>query len=55
MTIINYKYIGILETDNIPHTKVKHLTEKECIRRLWKILQSKLNGGNTIKASGKFQ
>ena len=32
------------------HTKVKELTEREYIKRLWKILKSKLNGENTIKA-----
>ena len=45
-----YKYFGILEADNIVHTKVKELTEREYIKRLWKILKSKLNGGHTIKA-----
>ena len=45
----NYKYRGILEADNIMHTKVKELTERKYIKRLWKILKSKLNGGNTTK------
>ena len=29
----NYKYFGILEADNIMHTKVKELTEREYIKR----------------------
>ena len=42
--------IIIIEADNIVHTKVKELREREYIKRLQKILKSKLNGGNTIKA-----
>ena len=34
----NYKYLGILEADNIVHTKVKELTEREYIKKLRKIL-----------------
>ena len=30
----NYKYLGILEADNIVHTKVKELTEREFIKKL---------------------
>ena len=46
----NYKYLGILEADNVVHTKVKEWTEREYIKRLRKILKSKFNGGNIIKA-----
>ena len=38
------KYLGILEADNILHTKIKETAEKEYIKRLWIILKSKLNG-----------
>ena len=44
----NYKYLGKLEANNIMYTK--ELTEREYIKRLPKILKSKLNGRNTIKA-----
>ena len=46
----NYKCLGILEADNMMHTKIKKQTERRYIKRLRKILKSKLNGRNTIKA-----
>ncbi|XP_053166186.1 uncharacterized protein LOC128351082 [Hemicordylus capensis] len=45
-----YKYLGILQADNIAHTEVKRKIGSEYIRRVRKILKSKLNGGNTIQA-----
>lgn len=45
-----YKYLGILETDTIKHDEMKQTVRKEYFRRVRKILKSKLNGGNTIKA-----
>ena len=45
-----YKYLGILEADDIKHSQMKELIQKEYWRRVRKILKSKLNGGNTIKA-----
>lgn len=45
-----YKYLGILEADSIKDRAMKTLITKEYIRRLKKILKSKLNGRNTISA-----
>lgn len=45
-----YKYLGILELDDIKHKEMKSKVEKEYIRRLRKILKSKLNSGNLVKA-----
>ncbi|XP_053114405.1 uncharacterized protein LOC128328439 [Hemicordylus capensis] len=46
----HYKYLRILQADNIAHTEVKRKIGSEYIRRVRKILKSKLNGGNTIQA-----
>ena len=43
-----YKYIGILETDKFLEEKMKLNVSKEYIRRLRKVLKSKLNGGNLV-------
>ena len=40
----------MLEVDEVKHTEVKEIVTKEYIRRVRKILRSKLNGGNTINA-----
>ena len=45
-----YKYLGVLEADDIKHGEMKEKIQKEYFRRLKTILKSKLNGGNTIKA-----
>ena len=45
-----YKYLGILEADGIKHGEMKETVSKEYIRRIRKILGSKLNGGNIITA-----
>ena len=45
-----YKYLGMLEVDNIKQKEMKTQIEKEYIRRLRKILKSKLNAGNLVKA-----
>ena len=41
-----YKYLGILEADDIMHTEMR----KEYYRRARQLTLSKLNGGNTIRA-----
>ena len=38
-----YKYLGVLEADNIKHGEMKEKIQKECFRRVRKILKSKLN------------
>ena len=45
-----YKYLGVLEVEGIKHLEMKELVRKEYFSRVKKILKSKLNGGNTIKA-----
>lgn len=45
-----YKYLGILEGDYVKHKKMKENVSKEYLRRVRKILKSKLNGVNIIKA-----
>ena len=42
----SYKYLGILEADTFLEEKMKLNVLKEYIRRLRKVLKSKLNGGN---------
>ena len=44
----SYKYLGILEADKSLEEKMKLIVSKEYIRRLRKVLKSKLNGGNLI-------
>ena len=44
----SYKYLGILETDKFLEEKMKLNVSKEYIRRLRKVLKSKLNGGNLV-------
>ena len=43
------KYLGILEADNFLEEKMKLNVSKEYIRRLRKVLKSKLNGGNLVR------
>ena len=43
-----YKYLGMLELDEVKHTEMKEIITKQYIRRVRKILRSKLKGGNTI-------
>ena len=45
----SYKYLGILEADKFLEQKMKLNVSKEYIRRLRKVLESKLNGGNLIR------
>ena len=45
----NYKYLGILEADKFLEEKMKLNVSKEYIRRIRKILKSKLNGGNLFR------
>ena len=41
-----YKYLGILEADDLKHAHMKEPISKEYLRRIRKILKSKLNVGN---------
>ena len=44
----NYKYLGILEADNIKQVEMKSKIEKEYLQRTRKILETKLNIRNLI-------
>ena len=45
-----YKYLGILEANDIVHTEMKDKIQKEYYRRVRQLTLLKLNGGNTIRA-----
>ena len=45
----SYKYLGIFEADKFLEEKMKLNVSKEYIRRIRKILKSKLNGGNLVR------
>ena len=44
----SYKYLGILSADKFLEERMKLNVSKEYIRRLRKVLKSKLNGGNLV-------
>ncbi len=46
----SYKYLGVLESDDIKNEEMKKNIRAEYFRRIRKILNSKLNGGNIITA-----
>ena len=46
----SYKYLGILQADDIKHVQVKKKAASEYTKRARKVLKSKLNGGNSIRA-----
>ena len=45
----SYRYLGILEADKFLEEKMKLNVSKEYIRRLRKVLKSKLNDGNLVR------
>ena len=45
----SYKYLGILKADIFLEEKMELNVSKEYIRRLRKVLKSKLNGGNLVR------
>ena len=45
----SYKYVGVLEADRFLGEEMKLIVCKECFRRLKKVLNSKLNGGNFVQ------
>ena len=42
----SYKYLGMLETENIKNTEMKEQVTSEYKKRLKNILKSKFNAGN---------
>ena len=45
----SYKYLGILEAEKFLEEKMKLIVSKKYIRRLRKVLKSKLNGGDLVR------
>ena len=45
-----YKYLGVLEADDIKHQRMKETVNEEYKKRLKKLLKSKLNSGNLFQA-----
>ena len=45
-----YKYLGILERDDICQEKMKEKVQKEYYKQVRAVLKSKLNGGNLTNA-----
>ena len=45
-----YKYLSVFKAEEVKQEQMKNILKKEYKRRIRKILQSKLNGGNKIKA-----
>ena len=44
-----YRYLGIMQADQILYTEMKEKVKTEYLRRVRKVLETKLNGGNIIK------
>ena len=44
-----YKFLGVLEADNVKHNQMKQSISK-ILRKIRKILKSKLNSGNNVSA-----
>ena len=44
-----YKYLGILQADQIRYTEMKEIVKAEYLRRVQKVLETNLNGSNIIK------
>ena len=44
-----YKYLGILQADQICYIKIKEKVKAEYLRIVCKVLETKLSGGNIIK------
>ena len=49
-----YKYLGILEADDLKHAHMKEAISKEYLRRIRKILKSNLNGGECNQCKGSL-
>ena len=46
----DYRYLGILQSDNILHAQTKQIAKKEFLRRIRNILNTELTGRNTADA-----
>lgn len=50
---MGYKYLGILEANGMKDIKMKETIGKEDLRRIRKVLKSKLNGINCITVNSR--
>ena len=46
----SYKYLGVLEADEVMVNEMKNKVKKKYYRRVRKVLETKLNSGNVFKA-----
>ena len=46
----SYKYLGVFEADDLKRSEMKEKIKKEYKKRVRKVLETKLNGNNLIKA-----
>ena len=46
----SYKYLGVLEANEVMVNEMKDKVKKEYYRRVRKVLETKLNSGNVFKA-----
>ena len=44
-----YKYLGVLQNDEVKEKEMKEVVTKGYKRKIRKVLETKLNGGNIIK------
>ena len=51
----SYKCLGILQADKFLKEKMKFIISKDYIRRLGKVLRSKLNGRNLVRGVNTWQ
>ena len=49
-----YKYLGILQADQIRYTHMKEKVKTKYLRKVRKVLETKLNGGNIIKGKNTW-
>jgi len=45
-----FTHLGVLDTDQIKHDEMKIKVRREYLRRVRRVVMSKLNGGNIISA-----
>ena len=50
----SYKYIGVIQADETKHHEMKEKVKTEYYRRVRKILETRLNGGNPITGINKW-
>ena len=46
---VGYKYLSILQADQIRYIDMKEKEKAECFRRVCKVVETRLNGGNIVE------